>query len=127
MALQPHRYFVADWRPRSFQSACLLVGFLRSEQVLLQEELEKFINGAAPLCEDALNAAALGRYPIFEDDPVTTHAQPVIFLQRAFERANVAAFFREPAERHPQHSPRFWSLPRYEADDLFRKLNPCLH
>jgi hypothetical protein len=60
--------------------------------VLLQELLEKLINGAASLREDALDAAALGRNPIFEDDPVTAHAQPVIFLQWAFERANVAAF-----------------------------------
>jgi len=48
--------------------------------VLLEQVFEKFINGAAPLREDALNAAALGRNPIFEDDPVTTHAEPVIFL-----------------------------------------------
>ena len=94
---------------------------------MLQEQLEKLIHGAASLCEDALNAATPGRYPIFENNSITTHAQPVIFLQRPFEGTNVAAFFREPAERYPQHSPRLWSLPGYEADDLFRKLNPCHH
>lgn len=95
--------------------------------MLFEQVFEQLIDSASPLCEDALDAATPGGYPIFEDNPITTHAQPVIFLQWAFERTNVAAFFGEPAERRPQHSPRFWSLPRYEADDLFGKLNPCLH
>jgi hypothetical protein len=95
--------------------------------MLLEQVFEQLIDGAPPFGEDALDAATPGGYPIFEDNAITTYAQPVIFLQRAFKRTNVAAFFREPAERRPQYSPRLWSLPRYEADDLFRKLNPCHH
>jgi len=48
--------------------------------VLLQESFKKLIDGAASLRENALNAASLGRNPIFEDDQVTADAQPMIFL-----------------------------------------------
>lgn len=83
----------ATWSvPRCFRwdELSLPVPSLGPEQMLLQQLLEQLIDSAAPLRKDALNRAAPGGNPIFEDDPITTHPQPVILLQRAFERANVA-------------------------------------
>ena len=89
----------------------LPVPSLGPEQMLLQQLLEQHIDSAAPLRKDALNRAAPGGYPIFEDDPITTHPQPVMLLQRAFERANVAARRRARMAKLPNRQRNGQGMP----------------
>ena len=45
-----------------------------------------------------------------EDDPITEHAQSVEASQRAFKRANIAAFVLQLPERAAQRLPRLRRL-----------------
>ena len=92
--------------------------FLSFEQVLSKKLLKSFVNGAAPLREDALNPTTFGGHFLGENDPVTTDPQPVIILKWPFEGANVATLPSQRAQCFSQHPAWLRSASPYETDDL---------
>src|SRR6266403_5495440 len=60
--------------------------------MLFQQLREHFIHRAPPLGVNALYAPLLPRKAISEDNPVTADAEPVIILQRSFQRPDIAPF-----------------------------------